>query len=98
MHLGPGNQHFNYSMGGLQLEATSEEKDVGVIVTANLKPATQCARAAARANAALGQLTRALHFRDRRVFLDLYKTHVRPHLEYAVQAWSPHLVKDTEIL
>ena len=30
--------------------------------------------------------------------MDLYKSHVRPHLEYAVQAWSPHLVEDREVL
>ena len=54
MHLGPGNHRFKYRMGGLELEETSEENDVGVIVTDDLKPAAQCARAASRANAALG--------------------------------------------
>ena len=74
MHLGARNQRYEYMMGRLKLKTTSEEKDVGVIVTDNLKPSAQCARAAARANAALGQLTRALHYRDRRVFVDLYKS------------------------
>jgi len=28
----------------------------------------------------------------------IYKTHIRPHLEYSIQARSPYLVKDIEVL
>jgi len=28
----------------------------------------------------------------------LYKTYIRPHLEFCIQAWSPHFVKDIAIL
>ena len=31
-------------------------------------------------------------------FKILYKTYIRPHLEYSVQAWSPYFVKDIECL
>ena len=31
-------------------------------------------------------------------FLLIYKTYIRPHLEYYVQAWSPHLSKDIQCL
>ena len=30
--------------------------------------------------------------------LNLYKSPVRPHLEYCTVAWNPHYVKDKELL
>jgi ribonuclease P/MRP protein subunit RPP40 len=46
----------------------------------------------------LGQLTRAVSYRDKETFMSLYTTYVRPHLEYAVQAWCPWTLGDNEIL
>jgi len=31
-------------------------------------------------------------------FLTIYKTYIRPHLEYAIQSWSPYLQKDIQCL
>ena len=74
------------------------EKDVGVLIHESLKPSLQCAKAAGRANAVLGQLARAVSYRDKVTFLMLFKVYVRPHLEYAVTSWSPWLVGDREVL
>jgi hypothetical protein len=46
----------------------------------------------------LSQLTRAFHFRDRHVFVRQYVQYVRPHMEFAVPAWSPWLEGDKEVL
>ena len=35
---------------------------------------------------------------DREDFLLIYKTYIRPHLEYCVQAWAPYLAKDIDLL
>ena len=98
MHIGARNPQYEYSMNRVVLATTKEEKDLGVIMTDRLSPSVQCAKAAKTANAVLGQISRAFHYRDKQIFTGLYKQYVRPHLEYAVQAWSPWLEKDKEVL
>ena len=98
MHVGHANPKFTYNMRGSQLEVTEEERDLGVIMTNKLKPVKQCAKAARTAMAVPGQISRAFHFKDKRVFVQLYKQYVRPHLEFAVQAWSPWTVTDKAAL
>ena len=46
----------------------------------------------------LGQLPRAVSYRDRVTFIKLYNVYVRPQLEYAVVSWSPWTVGDKEVL
>ena len=35
---------------------------------------------------------------SKELFVFLYKTYVRPHLEYCVQLWSPYYVRDIDNL
>ena len=98
MHLGLRNPRHEYTMSRVALATTNVEKDLGIIMTNKLSPSAQCAKAAKTANAVLGQISRAFHFRDKQIFTGLYKQYVRPHLEYALQAWSPWLEKDKDIL
>ena len=85
-------------MGGSKLETTEEERDLGVIMSRKLKPGPQCAKAARTAQMVLGQISRAFHYRDKYVFVRLYKTYVHPHLEFAGQAWAPWTATDKDIL
>ena len=98
IHAGAKNQCFKYEMGGGELEEVDFEKDVGVLIHRNLRPSMQCAKAAKKANSVLGQLTRAVSYRDKETFMSLYTTYVRPHLEYAVQAWCPWTLGDKDLL
>ena len=98
MHIGHNNKREQYYMNGEPLESTEEEKDVGVTMTKLLKPSAHCLKAAKTAQAALAQIGRSFHFRDRHVFTRLYKQYVRPHLEFASPAWSPWLEADIKTL
>ena len=37
-------------------------------------------------------------YKEKSLFVPLYKAIVRPHLEYCIQAWSPYLRKDRDML
>jgi len=41
-------------------------------------------------------IKRTIRFKEVRI--SLYKTLVRPHVEYCVSAWSPYYKKDKELL
>ena len=98
IHYGHNNQRHQYNMNGHILEQVDQEKDLGVIITDSLKPGKQCAIAAKKANRVLGIINRSITCKERKIILQLYKSLVRPHLEYAVQAWNPYLAKDITIL
>ena len=88
MHIGRQNIMHQYTMNNTPLQVCVMERDIGVQISDNLKPAIQCAEAARRANAILTQVSRAFLYRDRRIFLQLYKQFVRCHLEFSTPAGS----------
>jgi ribonuclease P/MRP protein subunit RPP40 len=96
MHVGRNNPEYEYTLRGTALSKTDEERDIGVTISKNMKPSTQCEKAAGRAMSVLSQIRRNFHYRDRHTFVRLYKQYVRPHLEFAAPAWSPSLADDIE--
>ena len=67
------------------------------MISNTLKPSSQCSEAARRASAVLTQISKAFLYRDRKVFLQLYKSLVRCHLEFAVTSWAPWPNSDIDI-
>lgn len=98
VHFGRSNPNLEYSMNGIKLETSSGEKDLGVHMDQSLKPSKQCREAARKAQVSLNSISRAFHFRDRKIFLRLYFQYVRSHLEYATPAWNPWQIGDAEML
>jgi hypothetical protein len=94
MHIGRQNQNFDYTMQGQALTTVEREKDIGITFDETLKPGLYCKEAARVAKGVLKQITRSFHYRDRHVFLNLYKRYVRVHLEFATPVWSPWQIGD----
>ena len=98
MHIGKRNKKFGYTMNGQPLQEVEHEKDIGVTFDNTMKPGAQCREAARIAKVVLNQICRAFHYRDRHIFLNLYKRYVRCHLEFATPAWSPWQIGDINCL
>ena len=98
LHTGSGNTGMNYEMGGTILSKTVKEKDLGVTMNANMKVSEQCRIVASKGNQVLGMIRRNITYNEKSLIIPLYKAIVRPHLEYCIQAWNPHLRKDVDML
>ena len=98
MHVGYANPQSDYSLQGKRLDVTDVEKDLGVLISSDFKFSKQCVEVEKKAQRLLGYIRRQFSFRNKEIVLSLYNSLVRPHLEYAVQFWSPSLRKDIERL
>ena len=45
----------------------------------------------------MGMIRRTIKYKEAKIMVSLYKTLVRPHVEYCVSAWSPYYKKDKEL-
>ena len=98
IHFGSSNNKHRYEIEGTALGSVELEKDLGVLISHDLKSARHVDQAVLKANRILGMVSRNIENKTKEIILPLYRTLVRPHLEYCVQAWSPHLVKDVSKL
>ena len=86
----------NFRLGNERIANAEKESDLGVTVSCSGKRQDQCVKAANKANSVLGMIKRTVKSRSRAVMLPLFKSLVRPHLEYCGPAWRPYLRKDVE--
>ena len=87
-----------YHLCGNQLKAVSEVKDLEIYITSNLSWSLQANKCASKANSVLGFIKRTVGPKNPQLFSKLYKSLVRPILEYCSSVWCPHLKKDLNTL
>jgi hypothetical protein len=73
-------------------------KDLGVWLTSSLSSSLMCSETAKKAQRILNFLRRTFPHVTSSMFLQLYSSFVRPHLEYCSIAWLPLLKKDKLLL
>ena len=90
LHLGRTNEERKYTLGkgGPEINAVQEEKDLGVIISSDLKTDKMVSRQAQKANVKLSQFNSSFTYKGK-TWLKLYSTYVKPLLMYACEAWKP---------
>jgi hypothetical protein len=78
----------------LVLEWSDCEKDLGVLVDAGLTFKEEICARAKKGNSIMGIIRRTFTYMNEEMFCTLFKSLVRPHLEYAATVWSPSLKQD----
>jgi len=89
---------YAYYMEGQQLKEVTEQKDLGVLVSNDLKPSKHISLICKKANQRLGMIKRCFSNHSYNVIMPLYTSLVRPILENCSTAWSPWLQKDITML
>ena len=81
-------------MGNVDLKQVKNEKDIGVIIDNQLKFEDHMNEKIRKANSMICLIRRCFVHLDETMFLKLYKSLVRPHIEYPNTIWYPSKKKD----
>jgi len=102
MHIGSNNPGHDYEMSSevsnVVLEETMVEKDLGVNIDNQLKYSQHTEIKVNKANKLLGMIRRSYTYIDPESMTILYKSLIRPHLEYAHAVTYPRYEKDANLI
>ncbi len=89
---------YAYTLNGTYLDEVDSQKDLGVIISNDLMPSKHIIDITKKANSRIFMVKRCFSGLTKQKILTLYKSIIRPILEYASPAWSPWLEKDKILL
>ena len=89
MHIGKNNPCHKYMLNEKELPSTLLEKDLGVTMTDDFNWSTHIDNSIKKAVSVMSWIMRVIIAKKPPIMLQLYKSMVRPHLEYCVQLWCP---------
>ena len=98
LHIGNSNNQNIYVMEEENLGQLTEHKDLGVLVDDQLKFHKHTAAAVKKASMVLGLVKKSFALLDCDTVPILYKSLVRPHLEYGNVIWGPFFKEDMKLV
>ena len=104
LHLGKKSPRNFYLMFDNENKCLStikdirEQLDLSVQMDESLRFEKQISNVVQKANGVLASIRRTFKYINKDSFPVLYKSLVRPHLEYCKSIWSPYMVKDIKLI
>ena len=102
LHLGSQNPETAYTIlcqdNTVDLAVVTEEKDLGIKFDCKLIFSKHISEICSKGEQRIGLIKRNFRFIDKKPFLILYKSLVRPLLEYCNTVWYPTFKKDSRAI
>ncbi len=99
LHLGPRNNPCEaYTIGGTLLPTSTCVRDLGVLISSDLRFTEHCSIIAQSAGIRMNMIFNCFVNRNSEFLIQMYKTFVRSKLEFASQAWNPTMLRNIDIL
>ena len=87
-------QANNLSINGELFNHTDIVKDLGLLIKNDLKWTNYIQNVQLKANSLSYMVMKTFKSRIPHLYINLFKTYIRPIVEYNVSIWSPYLIKD----
>ena len=96
LHLGRQHGFGEYTNRGTVIASCNVVRDLGIQIDSHLKFHEHTTVVTKKANRLLSIIHKVFHYFDKATFINLYKTYIRPVLEYGNIIWGPLFVLDQQ--
>ena len=83
-------------LNGTEIQPTNHFKDLGIIISHDLEWSSHVNAVYSKASARSFHILKSFKSKNIWTLIKLFKTYVRPHLEYNTPIWSPNLKSDID--
>lgn len=98
LHIGKRNPQLEYQLNDSIILSTESQIDLGITMKHNLKWDNHIINITRKANSMIYLVRKAFHHISPELFIKIYKSFIRPILEFGFQIWSPYFQKDIDLL
>lgn len=98
LHMGAKNPKLQYTLNGISLETVEQQEDLGVTISSDLKWSHHISKIIKKCNVLVYLIKRVFKDLTPSSLLAIYKTYVRPIIDYASVVWCPYYEKDINAL
>ena len=98
LHIGRTNPKNNYILGQTEVVKVQKQKDLGIIITEDLKWEQHISHIIKKLNTLIYMVQVSFRDQSTQMILKLYKSFLRPKIEYGQCIWNPYYIKDIEAL
>lgn len=98
LHHGRNNQRFTYFIDNQQIMPVNSVRDLGIILTPDLKFSEQTREVVNKASRRTNFILRSFTINKPEVYYKLFDVYILPILTYGSPVWNPSLKKDIKLL